>query len=92
MWILQNASPISFKMCPLGHIVERCGGFCYMDYIQKTGTKSIDVGNFDKVSKTMVLQVFKLWLKNPGTWHIICLTREPMARVHLAAGKFQCKK
>lgn len=51
MWILQNASPISFKMCPLGHIVERCGGFCYMDYIQKTGTKSIDVGNFDKVVK-----------------------------------------
>lgn len=48
-----------------------------MDYIQKTGTKSIDVGNFDKASKTMVLQVFKLWLKNPGTWHMIYLTGQP---------------
>ena len=33
-----------------------------------------------------------LVLQKRYTWHIICLTREPKARVHLAAGKFQSKK
>ena len=30
-------------------------------------------------------------LQKLGILCIICLTREPMARVHLAAGKYQCK-
>ncbi len=31
-------------------------------------------------------------LTNKWIWHIICLTREPKARVHLAVGKHQPKK